>query len=109
MWTWFEQFRFINNLNVVIVGGAEWSDVVVDDSFFEDQSSCRGSAFVNESRISPGGGGLSRLNNAFVPNLLLTFVLDYCSCCRMIHIPGRRKPFRSRRRIPEGETKGERR
>lgn len=30
----------------------------------------------------------------------LTFVLDYCSCCHMIHIPGHRKLFRSRRHIP---------
>lgn len=36
----------------------------------------------------------------------LTSVLDYCSCCRTIHILGRHKLFRSRRHIPEGtETK----
>ena len=36
----------------------------------------------------------------------LTFVLDYCSCCHMIHILGHRKLFRSRRHIPEvTETK----
>lgn len=48
------------------------------------------------------------LNNVSVVNLLLTFVLDCCSCCRRIHIPGRRKPFRSRRRSPEAKTKEER-
>lgn len=36
-------------------------------------------------------------------NAELTFVLDYCSCYHMIHIPGHRKQFRSHRRIPKVE------
>lgn len=37
----------------------------------------------------------------------LTFVLDHCSCCHMIHIPGHHKLFRSHRHIPGAkERKG---
>lgn len=33
----------------------------------------------------------------------LTFVLGYCSCCHMIHIPVHHKLFHSRRRIPKAK------
>lgn len=34
----------------------------------------------------------------------LTSVLDYCSCCHMIHIPGHHRLLRSRHHIPEAEV-----
>lgn len=34
----------------------------------------------------------------------LTSVLDYCSCCHMIHIPGHHRLLRSRHHIPEAKV-----